>query len=247
MNVINLRNQVSFFGNYDEIIPNAEIIKTLFDLLSDKKLIPNQFQELGVSIVNGEPINSNKNRLRFTSQDKSLNINFNADRIDFIITNINIGVFAMPNISDFIKEVEDIISRIDKQYNKQHKRIGFVKDILIDGIDSKETQKKFNTNIPFFNGIPLREWSNRVTSRVEITEPSKDILNIICDVKKVRSILYINSKNTEFDGVHINVDVNTISENNNYRFNHNNISSFIKKIVEIEEEISNQALNHISN
>ena len=115
MKLENLKYQISLFGNYEEIVPNIETIKQFVELFTDEKLIPNQFKEFNLDLK------EEMSRLSLTSIDNSFTINFNSDRIDFILTNINLGVFSMLDFSTFINNIKNYVLKIDSVSKKKHK------------------------------------------------------------------------------------------------------------------------------
>lgn len=248
MEVSNLKFQISLFGNYDEISPSISTIKTFVELFEDKGLIPNQYQELSINIGK-EPIHNptgTVSRLKLTSSDKSLNINFNSDRIDFILNNINVGVFEMLDSDAFIAEIQEIIGRIGSVFNKTHKRIGFVSSFLINQIDLVEVQNRILSNIPFFDDKQKANWTCRNSIKVNIESDSTELCNAIVDVNKIEANLFMNNKNSIFKGVLLNIDINTISENSEYRFTTENISRYLNEMLTLQNIIYIEYLNKIN-
>lgn len=239
-----LRYQISLFGNYDEINPNPETIKIFLDMFSDKAFIPNISNEINIELGNSEPLRKNIAKLRLSASDNSWNISFGSERIDIILTNINIGTYEMPTFDSFIEDCEDFIDRIDKKYSKKHRRIGVINNVLFDDLNANSIQNKLNNNILFFKDQDLIDWTNRVASRKTIFE--KDVLNAVSELRRIITPMIMNSKQTNFDGLILNIDVNTIDENKNYRFDISNISSYIEEMSNIQKEIYNQTIELIN-
>ena len=247
MKISNLKFQISLFGNYDEISPSVSTIKTFVELFEDKGLIPNQFQEININLT-GDAMHKpgTISRLKLTSSDKSLNINFNADRIDFILNNINLGVFEMLDINAFTTEVEDIAQKIGGVFDKTHKRIGFVSSFLIDNIDLDEVQNRVFSNIPFFDDKQKANWTCRNAAIVNIEAEANEICNAVVNVNKIEANLLMNNENSVFNGILLNIDINTLAENSEYRFTKDNISGYIDKMLELQNIIFGEYLTKIS-
>jgi hypothetical protein len=245
MNTVYLNYQISLFGNYDEISPTPETIRIFLDMFSDNGFIPNIQNEISFTLSNTESVKNNpstKQRLRLSSSNNSWNIGFGQERIDFILTNIDIGVFDMPDFADFIADCKDFIGKINNKYPKRHRRIGVVQNILLSETP-EDIQKKFNKNIPAFDNKPLFDWTNRISTREVILS---DEINIVSEIRKVKTPLFINSQQTIFDGFLVNVDINTIDENRYYRIGQDNVENYINVIVEKHNEIKRQTFSLIN-
>lgn len=246
MEVITLRHQIVIFGNYDDITPNMDNIKYFIDVFSDKNLIPSQFREVNVNLTENTVKNTELSRLSLTSTDGMWNIRFNIDRIDFVLTNSNIGKVDMPNTELFITEVEDILTKVHKKFPKSYKRVGFVSQYLFKNIDTNTSSQKANKTIIFFNEKPIIEWSNKTTTRIPIHIPEQELINISNELRWVKTNIKVEDKNMLFDGLLLSIDINTINENQNYRFNTNNIKVLLKEISKIRAEIKFQNVKTLS-
>jgi len=245
MEVINLRHQVVVFGNYDDVIPNIDNIKYFIEVFADKNLIPSQFKQVSLNITGNTSKNSESTRLSLTSTDGMWNIRFNIDRIDFVLTNSNIGKVNMPNIEQFLSEVEDILSKISKKFPKTHKRVGLVSQYIFKDIDANESSKKANKTIDFFSDKPILEWTNKTTTRMTVQVPETEIINVSNELRWVKTNIKIEDKNTLFDGLLLNLDVNTINENQNYRFKNENLKSLLTQISKIAEVLRKQNTDNL--
>lgn len=121
MNSIQLRYQIALFGNFDEITPTVENIKFFIENFSDKGFIPSQFNELNLGVPNIPPTNAS--RLSLTSNDSSWNIMFGKERLDFILTNTNIGIYQMPTKDSFLSTFNEIYSKISTNYHPSENEI----------------------------------------------------------------------------------------------------------------------------
>jgi len=240
MEVINLRHQIVVFGNYDDITPNMENIKYFIEVFSDKNLIPSQFKEISFNVTGNTVKNSDSARLSLTSTNGMWNIRFNVDRIDFVLTNSNIGKVEMPNTESFLTEVEDILTKVSQKFPKTYKRVGLVSQYLFKDIDTNQSSLKANKTISFFNEKPIVEWFNKTTTRMTIQIPEAEIINISNELRWVKTNIRIEDRNILFDGLLLNIDINTINDNQNYRFNSNNLKMLLKEISQIGETLKNQ-------
>lgn len=243
MELIDFRFQIALFGNFDDISPNLETIKYFLEAFADKGFIPSQYSEISLDIVEGPK--ANLPRLSLTSNDSSWNIRFSNDRVDFILTNINIGVFEMLTKESFLKEFEEIYKKINKQFPKKIKRIGFVNHYLIKGLELKSVSKKLNNLPDFFNETPTIELIHKIANRTTIKVPEDEIINVSVELKKLKTKMRINNKPSDFDGLIFRIDLNTLSDRNDYRFFNENIVTTLNESSKIEEIVKNGYLQKL--
>lgn len=242
MGQINLRYQISLFGSFDEIKPSADNIKFFIDRFSDRGFIPNQFVEASVEIKSeinkgiATTKNIEKSRLRLTDSDKKWDIRFASDRIDFLFVNSNIGQIKVIDKEAFILEVLDFINRINEKHTIKSKRVGFITQYLYDGLDLTKVSNSFQSNIPFFNQKPIVDWNAKVTTRHKI-EAIGEVANMGIDLRRLQRPMKSNNSTTIFDGILLNIDVNTLSENELYRFTIENFQSVINEFSAIQTTI----------
>ena len=240
MNVISLKYQTAIFGNYDDIAPNIDNIKYFIEVFADKGLIPSQFKEYSLNISNNTVKNSDSSRLSLTSTDGMWNITFNVDRIDFFLTNNNIGKVVMPSFDFFITEVQDILSKVTNRFPKKHKRIGLIAQWILEGIESNESSKKLNKTASFFNEKGVRQWSNKISTRT--TLPNSEIINVVNQFQWAKTNLKREDNNVSFEGLSLTIDTNTINENQNYRFSSENLPVLLKEMSKITEILQKENL-----
>jgi hypothetical protein len=240
MNISPLRLQVVLFGSFDEINPSTDNIKFLVENFSDKGFIPSQFNELSIGIPNIPTINSP--RLSLTSTDSSWNIMFGKERLEVILTNINVDVYKMPDKELFISTFNDTYKKIYQKFPKNIKRIGFVFQYLIRDVAISSLPQNLNIKPSFFDKS-LFEFSNRYASKRTIKIPHDEIINIIGELTWIKNLMTINSKNTLFNGLLLNLDINTILENSNYRLNNSMIESFLSEVSRLETELVKEYTN----
>jgi hypothetical protein len=234
--MISLNYQVSLFGNYAEIAPNSENIRYFLDQFSEKGFIPNTQNEINISE------NVNIPRLRLSKSDNSCHINLQSERIEFILANIDINVFDMPDFDVFIADCKDYIKKISQKYPNKHRRIGIMRNLFCPDQNEK-FQNKFINNIPFFDNNLLQEWMYNVSTRENIA--NGEVLNITNTIRKIKLQITKNSRLTILDGILLNFDANTIDENKNYRFDEKNINNSIDNIADILNKVSLETFNYI--
>lgn len=235
---INLSFQLSMFGSYQDIAPSSNTLQYLIEKFNDKELIPTTFQEIDIANPR-TPIN----RLSMRSTNEVWSIVFNANRIDIIKNNNDVGVVKMGNVHDFIEEAINIVRIIDEKFPKKHYRLALITRYLLKQMSPSEISSTFRKNVNtygFFNTHEPIEWNNRVVARTEknIGELTETI-NVIAESNRIKGQLKVNSKNEDIDRVELKFDINTYQLQTDYRFGISELDTFAYAAHEIETQIKN--------
>jgi len=241
MKKIDLRYQIALFGNYDEIVPNSDNIKFFFDSFANKGMIPYQTQEVNIDVTSKEPSQKTIQRLSLADSERKWDIKFNTDRIDITFVNANIGITEVISKEDFLKETMFFLEKIDGKFQRSHKRIAFVAHYLFSPTDASKSSKPFTNSINYFDDKPILEWSNRVATRVKLSyDDQEDVINVISEMGRINQPMKINNAVSLFQGIALNVDINTIPENETYRFQLKDLKSIFEEMLKIEKIVVEQ-------
>jgi hypothetical protein len=204
-------------------------------------MIPYQTQEVSIDITSKEPSQKISQRLSLTDSERKWDIKINFDRIDVIFINSNIGVTEVISKDDFLKETMVFLEKIDNKFTKSHKRVALVTNHLFNPTDISQSSKLFTNSIKYFDGKQIFEWSNRVATRAKLLYDDKeDLVNVICEMGRIKQPMRINSTVSMFEGIGLNIDINTIQDNENYRFPLKDLKSIFKEMLKIEEILLEQ-------
>ena len=244
MEPINLRYQVSLFGNYDDVVPNSENMKFFVEKFESRGLIPTQALEEAIDISHdGQASKKTMQHLTFFDSEKKWQIQFRDNILGISFVNANIGKTEMISIDFFISEVINILGIINEKFKKTYKRVGFVTQYLFKNDNLSD---KFINAIDFFQNKQILGWSSNIASREKlIYEDKEEFVNVTSFLSFIHQSLQMNDKNTMFKGIVLNIDINTLHENVNYRFSDSNLKSFLQKILENENVIFKQTFDKI--
>lgn len=238
---VDLRYQISLFGDFESITPNSEVVNPLLENLKGYNLVPGTFIETQFT-SNGL---NNSQRLSLRSNDMSFSIEFKLDRIDFYLLNTDINVFNMMSIDSFAKQVKDIYNKVSCDNKFKIRRIGFVRYLLfIEGVDHSIVYRKLNKNIKYYENLPMKDWSNYLPA--SITLPSGIAANAVTTIKHFTNELKINSTIKICDGVMVTTDVNTLAEDKELRFDAKQTECVIDELQRIEYKLCSQFTNLIN-
>ena len=185
----------------------------------------------------------NLNRPSFITPDGALTINVLTNKTLIEYLNRDIYVVNPITMSDFIKEITDILSKVSLFSGASYKRIGLVRQTLIDEIDQQLVFNCFCRGINFYKNLKMTDWNVFFPAKKETANGK--IINVTSRISHLVAPMKINSSIKQFDGVSIVTDVNTLSTNRIDNLSWNDIESIIRELQKTEYEITNQTINAI--
>lgn len=237
----------SAFGDFKYIDSLPESIYSLMDLFRDDKLLPSTFEEMeGIINFSNMQHNIQQNvatRPTLNSTDKKTSIVLGSDRLNFIVNNStqynNLSFVTSQN-----KKSEEFAKKIFNHYSVISNRLAINTEIVID--DLLDDRKKFIYDnlfipIPFYKEESSRDWSQRLaTRRLFKLNNLDEELNIIFIIRHHFLETIINGKPILKKVIYLNLDINTVQENQTKRFDLNYIEPFLKEAWNIQNELLNQ-------
>lgn len=235
-----LQLQLSAFCN-TYIEPTQENITTLMAKIkevSDIDFLPNIVTLQNINIQHGpepiakiEPVPS----IAFITTPKAAQITCFKERIDC-------GFKLEENNQDTASEKLilsiNLLALIMRQYNIFSNRLALNVDFFSVPCTGKTRfEKEMIKFLPFYDNKELKEWGTRCNSAfsIKINDKTED-LNVITEMSK---LIGEHSENPEIRETRIlcHVDINTIVEKGDFRFNNNDIQSFGEEAKKIFDNI----------
>jgi hypothetical protein len=224
--ILNL--QMSLFGSFTNIKPKNDLIIQLLTNLKDYNFIPGTV-EVAVLDAQTKQITSDS-RLQLFSEDKTINIVFLQDRIDF---NYNLLPDALP-----IKDIRSLVDSIGKYVQKVFSvfpsttgnRLAINCRCLLDNMNEIELKsfiEKYN-KIPSFLSIDnLSEWNMRLNNPeyLLVNVDNKEICNRIIEIGIMNSVL------DDSKAIGLTFDVNTVADNTEMRFTYKDLLFFANENI----------------
>jgi len=241
---IRLRHQASIFVDANDIVPSPDIISSLIDVFRYKNLIPNTFQEIGLT----SPVP--KVRLRLSTTNNEWNISFATHRIDVDKNQIEPRGSNVGELSDFCSDAIDFFERILNRFNKRANRLtlntnGLFEEMTEDQLSA--VYKKLFRPPKFYDENPPFEWDWRSGSQIPIKILElRDSLNVITMIKRVRGEIGGQSGVSIFDRLQFVPDINTTHLNTDYRFELTHIKSFFPQALEIHNILIKEIEDYIN-
>lgn len=238
---IALNYQLSVFGKYT-IVPVPETITDLMNkinLETDHIFVPTTFSSQQIEIPTNK-ITTIYN-LGFISQDQQYSITILNERID-INYNKTQNVIKMGDFYNLaIKALAVIINYSGVMSNRLAMNIQQVCEL--DNMNALNLLgKSLVKTAEYYNVRDFSEWSIRTNGLVDITiNDSKETSNVITDISSG------NDVTGQKPAVLFHVDINTLSQNQNMRFDELALEPFVKSASEIAKTIISDVERLISN
>lgn len=225
--------QLSFFHN-NHIEPNINIIdnlgKELNSINSSFSFLPSIITSHNINFDTGK-VNS-INNISFITQNRMSQIVFLDNRIDILINNNN-------RDNDIFEKYTNIcvqaLSKITQTLKLNSNRLSLNINLISNNLKEDELETKLKGKqcclLSFYTNTPLVEWMTRMNRKENILLEQEEQLNVITEISFVKDI---DNKENRFL---CHVDINTVFENQIFRFNYNSINNFVEKTLPIAKSI----------
>lgn len=226
-------SQVNLFTDNSDVTPDGSTVIKFISALSNFKLIPTFGHE--INQLTGEKTQY----LRFTNEKETLVVNFFSQLINITAT-MSEKSSDMPEkrltglIIDVLKKIRPILS------NKKFTRFSAIKNIIykVNKDDSERSANALLKNINNGEALPF-EWDYRTAHRLQSKTTNED-LNIVSSVKNATIMVPNFDNGKPFYAIVIELDCNTIFENNSPRFDFSSLDK--DKIIPELLDLSTDAI-----
>ena len=230
-----LNVQFSVFSN-NRIEPTPDNVGKILNKLNSLgkyDFLPSMINGQNIDLVAGkmDPVSN----ISFVTLDQHVQIACMNERIDIVIngTQNNQSVPIEEHL-EFARTVLDFLMEEYHTYsNRLAINISLLSDIIQKSIRETAIGKKMCSTFDYYQGKELDEWSSRVNTKQSIQMAREELLNVITDISVVKD----NKSNKKRFMTHM--DINTVFENNGYRFAANDLGLFIEKVIGIVNNIKN--------
>ncbi|QFR49857.1 hypothetical protein FJR48_09000 [Sulfurimonas lithotrophica] len=238
MDKINIKYAISIFIDTVTLSPAQKIISDLFNILGDGYL-PSTIQEMTHSGIQKRTIMEN--------QDLGIKVLILTNRL--IIEQYPSNAKSLSSIDDFLNISIPIAESILKTFNKESNRISIISKILIENIPSlNDISPKVFKFPEGYNKENTFEWTCRLAkNEIKTLSSNEENINFVSAINRVKGKIINNGIEEDFDGIDIDIDINTIAENIHYRFNHESLEALYKDMLELYKEHENSIYNYVLN
>lgn len=235
---IKIRYSASIFANSIDATPDN--ITTLLKAFSHKGFIPNTFQEM--STLN--PIS--QTRFRLSSINNEWVINFGTGRIDILKNQTDSKGDNIGDLEDFCKEVIEIYSLINVSYPRIASRLALCSNFLLKEMSHDQLDKIYSKlfNPPqIYRDNSSVEWNFRTVTRISKSLDTKtELINFVTEINRLTGQMNVNQSLVPFDRIAINLDINTLPNAIDFRFDTRDIENFYSEVITWQNDILNDIL-----
>ncbi len=214
----------------------VELMTELNNIPGGYVLLPNVIQGQNVDLMKGEM--TSIFNISFVSTDSAVRIVCMDERIDCTLSFEN---SEPKNIMECLDYAKNVVKLILNKFSITSNRLALNINELSEGTVDKDIDIRNNTSfskiittLDYCNDKVLNEWATRSNVRVPITiNGESEILNVITELNLVKNQKDLKQK------ILWHADINTIAEHSDYRFDDEDIDSFVSEAINIADEIKN--------
>lgn len=228
--------QTTIFGEFKDIIPTPDRVIKLMQIFQDKGFIPGTFLE----IESNSP--SPANRISLTTQNSEWLVNIGTQRVDILKNPTNPSGTNLEDINGFIANSIDIINKLLSNFERRGNRCALVAEYYYEDSNTLKYDKLYNSlRKPFgiyTKQIPF-EWNIRDACKRTISEgENNEIVNIISMLNRMQGQIIGPGVFKSFDRIQIIIDINSIPERYDQRYDIEKVKWFYSRLDKIHNEIA---------
>ncbi len=219
--------RISAFGEFDSIQPDPDTMLMFIQHFGGKGFVPSLY----IEVVASPNSTMQKQRVALVTNNEDKKISIGSNRIDIELKHSEDTALSKEERDEFNIFAVEAVEFIFSTFGKTSNRLALnTESLLVDLTDEQVNSftRRFTTPISFYSDCPLKEWSIRlVAKKQEKVDEKTEQINVITAIKKTVLQKTKDNKPVLYDGFSVSGDLNTIAENQNYRFNSHDLSCFL--------------------
>ena len=229
--------QASLFCDMENLRPSVETIPPLLQAFLDRNLLPSTYYELAL-VPQGPP--KNVPRLRFASSDNEWTVEFETVRINIEKNSIKPSGENLGNVEDFARDALDLLQRITRIFPKNGTRLALVTTSVLSEVSAEKSRDFFSRLIlptTFHQENPVLTWALHLHAKLDREIAGHlEVINVLTQVNRAIGQILEGETIIPFDGIQIQLDVNTIAENTQPRFDFETAHAFFMEALAIRRQ-----------
>ena len=230
-----LNVQFSIFTNH-RIAPTASNVTTLMGKINDLKkfeFLPNVVSTQNIDLGSGQ-LNAVSNLVFITASNQS-QIMCMDNRIDCVF---NFDPSCDDTLETSISFCKKVLNIIMQEYSILGNRLAInvnkISSALPENFKETHFGKKLIVCLDYYEQKNLVEWSTRYNTRTQVEISNKnEVLNVITDLTLAKDMQNESKK------ILCHLDINTVPENQAYRFSCEDLEAFMKESIKVITPIIN--------
>jgi hypothetical protein len=228
--------QVCYFADLSAVEPTAETIASLANEFSGRKLLPTTYSELG-------PL-GHRMRLSLRTADNEWVADLDGHRIDLHKNVTAPGADNLGSLEQFCIDARDIIVRVLKVFSLKGNRLSLVTKAWLRDLSDEALKRAYTrlfNPLPYYEEFPPAAWSSRSVTRVPARLGDRhEIMNVILTTDRAQRRFLFDASQPAFDGIQVEVDVNTFQGNTETRFTAESLPEFLDRAMELRRILLQQ-------
>lgn len=224
MNLQCQNNSFTIFGYFDYLVNISELNR-----------ITNVFSEYSPSFVNEITPTGPSNAIRLENKNDGIVVMLRSNSV--IITKAMIPSarpFNIGLVEDFCSLVKGFLLKLfEKDY--MGNRVAIRTQCFVLDPKSLYTSRIVS---PLCKGVPS-DFHINMNNQTQLDDQNfKETLNVICNVDSAKATApIVNGKTVVLNALSIRTDINTVAENNEYRFSKHNIEQVLNHLTKQDEKV----------
>ena len=236
----------SVFLNADDIVPKSSLISELLRKLEAYELIPTTAREQRAIGV--------QDRIAFSHSQTGIFVILSGTRFDVTMQPVSEAAVEMKDFPAFIKKSSNILQILVEHFRRKGTRLACLKEGLykvnVQENEASEIASKLFKFPPLYEKNNPFEWEWRCVSKIErefggIVEQTNNLLKILRARGNFVLTTKDNSMKKTFDGIQIDLDINTTQDDISPRFDIGAIESFFSSVIEWHALFENQVADYL--
>lgn len=229
----------SIFLDTKDIQPKGEVYTKLYDALGDG-YVPITIQEL---TQNGQ-----ENRIVMENKELGSKIIFLSQRIIFEKYSINFQESSIGTFNEFCDYITSLAEKLMVNFQLTGHRLSFIVKFLLKCSEEERVvaaKKLFNFPSPYTPENTF-EWNWNMVNIVNKNFANlRENINCRTAISRIKAQLSKDGITEDLDALDIEIDFNTVQENQTLRFNAKEVKEFYKKAPSWYNEHHDSIINYI--
>jgi hypothetical protein len=229
--------QTVVFLDASDLGPKPNIVVEMVEAFRDKEFIPGNYQEI-------IPPTTVQTRLRMSSPNNEWQVDFGLDRIQISKNILDIRGDNLGNLRDFCGQAVDLYGRVFGKIKKKAYRLSLLTSFLLKEMTVADLEaiylKLFKTTSFYTENSPI-EWIWKSVARTSFEISGlKEQMNVLSTVDRVKGGLGSPEGTIPIDRIRISMDLNTIAETNEHRFEMVHLTDFFNQMPGLHDSLLDQ-------
>jgi hypothetical protein len=241
---VKLKYQISIFLDARNITPTPDTVMAFLGQLKEFGFISSTYQEIVPPVLRPQP------RLRLMTQNEEWNIRLGSQRIDMEKMPTDLKGSNLGEIDSFCSDALNYLVKINEIVNKNASRLAFITQYILGEMSEdtfSSTYEALFKHPSFYQDNQPFEWDWRSASRIEKEFAGlRECLNVITILKRTKGDFQLKEQSMSFDRILLTMDINTVAENSDLRFDLSHIKAFNETAQSMQAELLESLLGFIS-